>query len=360
MNMAARMAVEAPALRHFDRFNQEAWQRNVPLSGGLDLTRRCNLRCRHCYLGGEDSPEAELTTEQWTGIIGELAEAGCLFLLITGGEPLLRPDFPAIYRHAKQKGMVVTVFTNGTLVTEAMVRLFRDWPPHEVEVSIYAATPATHDRVTGVEGSFEQAWQGIRQLLGAGVRLKLKTVLMTMNQPELEGMRALALEAGVPFRFDPAIFPCLQGDARPVELRVEAKAAVEAEFADGRVARQYMEYYQSSRNRAGLPELFTCGAGRDYFHIDAAGRLHPCLMVPGIAYDLTRGTFGEGWRLTGEAVKGRPSGDLSPCRECDKSVFCGYCPGFFAMETGDATCRSEYLCEMGRYRFEKTRSIMEG
>ena len=110
------------------QFGKKVTEQRIPLSGSIDLTHRCNLRCIHCYLGNKEvingKREEELSTTQWISIIDQITDAGCLYLLITGGEPLLRKDFGAIYRHAKTKGLMVTVFTNGTLITDDLLDLF--------------------------------------------------------------------------------------------------------------------------------------------------------------------------------------------------------------------------------------------
>ena len=193
----------------FDReeYLQEFWdkvaQQHIPLFGSIELTHRCNLRCLHCYLGTHrGSPGKELRTERLFSVIDEITEAGCLFLLLTGGEPLLRKDFPEIYRYAKTKGLMVTVFTNGTLVTDPLVELFEDLPPQAVEVSLYGAAAATYEMITGVEGSFERCLTGIRRFLEHGINVRLKTVLMTLNCREYfdDGTDGTRVRGKIPFR----------------------------------------------------------------------------------------------------------------------------------------------------------------
>ena len=183
-------AVQNATREWTEAFRARAARTRTPVSATLELTRRCNLRCVHCYLGDQAEQhrlkDRELAAAAMKAAVSEWAQAGCLYLTLTGGEPLLRPDFPEIYRHARERGLVVTVFTNGTLVTEEIAGLFREFPPRKVEISLYGATAATHDGVTGVPGSHARAWAGIRRLQGAGVRVALKTVLMKSNLAERE------------------------------------------------------------------------------------------------------------------------------------------------------------------------------
>ena len=106
------------------RLKAQVGDRRVPLGGTLELTHRCNHRCRHCFnnLGPKDAPALarELSTREAARILEEAAALGCVWVLLTGGEILLRPDFTEIYDHACWLGLLVTLFTNGTLVTSML------------------------------------------------------------------------------------------------------------------------------------------------------------------------------------------------------------------------------------------------
>lgn len=354
MECAADIAAESAAF--FKAFRQRAAQERIPLNGSMALTHQCNLRCRHCYARDEaGAPEEEAGTDVFLRCLDESAEAGCLSMLLTGGEPLIRPDFAEIYRYAKRKGMLVTVFTNGTRVDETIVSLFSEWPPQNVEISLYGATAETHERVTGVAGSYRGFRDGLERLLAAGVRVKLKTILMTWNQGELPEMEALAKEYGVKFRFDACIFPRLDRDASPLFSRVSAREAVEAEFADPDRARGWRELYERTVSRAApvSDRLYTCGAGVTHFHLDARGRLRPCLMAQTLSYDFAAGHFAEGWCCLGREIENRKAQEAFACRQCDKKILCGYCPPFFALETGREDRHSSFLCDIGQQRWER-------
>ena len=107
--------------------------KRVPISGTVELTERCNLECAHCYINlpadDQQAQRKELTYEQWCNIFDQIAEEGCLSLLLTGGEPLLRPDFLDIYAYAKRKGFIITLFTNGTMLTPEIADYLQEWPP---------------------------------------------------------------------------------------------------------------------------------------------------------------------------------------------------------------------------------------
>jgi len=322
----------------------------VPVAGSFALTHRCNLGCVHCYLGAGGARE-ELATGQILRLLDEVVEAGCLTMLITGGEPLLRPDFGQVYRHAKTSGLLVTVFTNGTLVSDRIVELFTELPPRMVEISLYGATASTYERITGVPGSFERCLRGFQRLRQAGVALRLKTMLMTWNSHEFLAMEQLAAENDVPFRFDAGISPRLDGSREPLALRVAPEDAVGRELADPVRVSAWREYYEQRRNAPALDTLYDCGAGLIAFHIDPYGQLQPCLMTGNYGYDLMSGSFLQGWHQAMPAIRGKKAPAAMECRTCEKRSLCGYCPAFFVLEEGAEDTPSAYLCAVGRLRY---------
>jgi radical SAM protein with 4Fe4S-binding SPASM domain len=341
---------------YIQQFNKKAYQLHTPLSGSIELTRQCNLRCVHCYLSprsaGQKVHKYEMETSQLLYVIDEITEAGCLCLLITGGEPLLRTDFNEIYTHAKKNGLLVTVFTNGTLVTDSILELFELFPPQAVEISLYGATAATYEGITDVKGSYEKCLRGIQRFLEHKINVKLKTILMTLNLHEFFDIENMAKELGVKFRFDAAIFPCFNGDKTPLSLRVSAEEAIKSEFSDDERLRHWRDYFERCRGLPMSDTLYNCGAGLTSFHIDPYGNLQPCLMTMSIKYNLSTGSFFAGWNDIIQHIRRRKVRTDNVCNKCEKQVLCGFCPAFFGLENGSEDIRSEYLCTMGKHRFQ--------
>jgi len=330
----------------------------IPLNGSIAMTHRCHLRCVHCYLGDERRTVAaggELDAAFWCSVIDQVADAGCLELLNTGGEPLLRPDFSAVYTRARQRGILVTVFTNGTLIDDRIARVFEELPPELVEVTLYGASEETYERVTGVRGSYRRCLDGVDALLDRGVAVGLKSVILQENKEEMSAARKMARERGVPFRVDAALFPCRDGDMHPLDHRVLAADAVAIEMEDGDLLRRTAEHFERTRGLPPEEQLFSCLAGVTGFHVDPLGTLLPCLMVSTHGYDLRRGTFREGW----ETVVGRfHDQGLAPgyeCHRCDVRFLCGTCPAQAGMETGSPHRKAEYMCRLGEARLEAVR-----
>ena len=188
--------------------------RRRPLSFDLEVTARCNNDCRHCYInlpaGDREARATELSLEEITRIAGEAVSLGAVWCLLTGGEPLLRDDFSEIYLALKRLGLLVSVFTNACLVTPEHVELFKQYPPRDLEVSVYGVTPATYEAVTRRPGSFAAFRRGLDLLLAAGVKVRLKAMALRANVHELpEIARFCRARTKDYFRFDPSVAPAL-------------------------------------------------------------------------------------------------------------------------------------------------------
>lgn len=345
------------------QFKKKIENLRVPLSGDIALTHRCNLRCVHCYLGSERknhrANRKELNTSQFLTIIDDITETGCLFLLLTGGEPLLRKDFAQIYSHAKTNGLLVTIFTNGTVITDDILDVFEALPPLAVEVSLYGATPETYEKVTGVQGSYDQCVHNIQRLLDRHINVRLKTVLMSLNRHEFFDIEAMARQYDCQFRMDAALLPCFDGDKTPLMLRVPAEEAVEKELAHSERLRQWQELFKRFQGVPAGETLYTCGAGISHFHVDPYGYLLPCMMVSNISYDLLQGSFASGWSDVIPQITEMKASSTFACNHCKKKVLCGYCPAFFALENGAEDICSEYLCSIGQFRFQALERIAQ-
>jgi radical SAM protein with 4Fe4S-binding SPASM domain len=352
--MECKEAIWLDNEEYLRKFNKKSAQLRIPLSGGLDLTHRCNLRCVHCYLRdySHNILHKEMSTKKILSVINEVTEAGCLYFLITGGEPLLRKDFPEIYRHAKNNGLLVTIFTNGTLITDEILELFSDLPPRVVEISLYGATASTYEKITKVSGSYEKCLDGIKRLLVNKINVGLKTILMTLNSHEFFDIENMAKELGVKFRFDAAIFPRFNGDKTTLSLRVSPEDAAEKDFSDKERVRKWKKYFDRSKEQVLSDKLYNCGAGITGFHIDPYGYLKPCIMINNITYNLLEGNFLTGWQDVISRIQDIKAGNLYSCNHCESRLLCDFCPAFLLLENSAEGVRSEYLCAIGNHRFQ--------
>ena len=334
----------------FRRIRERARASRVPVSASLALTHRCNLACVHCYARTSADAAAELDTRTWRECIDKLADAGTLFLVLTGGEPLLRPDFAEIYTHAKRRGFLVGLFTNATPIDDAAIALFRDLPPRMVDVTLYGMSEATTRRVTGVPGVHDRCWNAIRRLRDAGIPVGLKTVLMTLNRHDYPAMQAAAGELGVPLRLDVGIFPRYDGDRTPTAVRLPPDEAAAIEFGDQRRADDWKALQQRCGHVMQAGPLYRCGAARTHVHVAPDGMLQPCVMTSHIRAPLIGQSFAAAWAALGRDLDARQLPANSACIGCEKQILCGYCPGFSRLDTGNEAGVSDYLCALGTHR----------
>jgi radical SAM protein with 4Fe4S-binding SPASM domain len=322
----------------------------VPLAGSFEITFRCNLRCLHCYIADYSGRE-ELSTEEVRRILGELADEGCLWLLLTGGEVLTRRDFPDLYRHAKRLGFLITVFTNGTLVDERVADLLAEYPPLGTEITLYGLSDETYLKTTGFPGRYTAVRRGIDRLLARGLRLTLKAVAMEPLTAEIPAMEAFARSLGVPFRYDPIIHARLDGSLSPTAVRAAPETVVAFDAADPRRLDEWQRYYRLFvANARPSASLLSCGAGVNSFHIDPRGRLFGCEALPLDGYDLRRGSFRDGWYDAVAALRRRHAAPENVCAPCELRNLCDRCPATAMLETGSPDGWVPYFCEVTHRR----------
>jgi len=337
------------------RLHDKVASERIPISGSLEVTARCNLRCGHCYInlpaGDALARERELTAQELYGILDQITDEGCLWLLLTGGEPFLRPDFLDVYMYAKQKGLLLTVFTNGTTITPRIADHLATWPPFSVEITLYGYSQETYEQVTGVAGSHQRCMQAIELLLERSVPLKLKSTPTRVNHHEIQAMQAYADALGVAFRFDPILNMRLDGDPTPGRFRLSPHEVVALDRQDERRAQAWCEEFDRSRGLVTPSNtLYTCGAGMSSFHIDAYGQLSICLMAREPGYGLREGSFHDGWHHALYQVRMQPRTRTMPCQSCALARLCPQCPGLACIETNDPEQPVGYFCEITHLR----------
>jgi radical SAM protein with 4Fe4S-binding SPASM domain len=324
---------------------------NFPLAGSLELTLDCNLWCRHCYIRYPGATAGERSTADLKAILDQLAGRGVLYLLLTGGEILARPDFREIYLHAKRCGFLITLFTNATLVDDDTAAFLSTYAPRRVEITIYGHTEATYEQVTGVKGSFAAFRRGVDLLLAHGLRVYLKMMVLKSNLHELEDVKAWVKEKGLPFRYDGVVNPRLDGHRGPLRERLEPAEVVRIQGA-GEADREAFLRLREKADSHLLKDgrLFRCGAGLRTFHIDPRGQMHPCMMWRTTPLDARQGLQPGAW---GEHVRGLRSATRpadTDCRACRNVAACGNCAATSQLETGVAGGPVDYYCRIGKAR----------
>jgi radical SAM protein with 4Fe4S-binding SPASM domain len=304
----------------------------VPLFVQLDVTYRCNERCVHCYLDHNDL--GELTFAEIASVLRQLADAGTLFLTLSGGEVLLRTDFFDIVRLARSLRFCVRVKTNGVLIRERQADLMRDLGVQEVQISIYSHRPDVHDAITKLPGSFERSVDAVVRLQSRGLRVVIANVLMTRNFGDYPGVRALAARLGVECAIDPTITPHMSGDRSLLALGISAGELRQA-FNDPALAGS--DAICSPPSNAPDPDAMDgtpCSAGHTACYVSPYGDVYPCVQFPLPTGNVRSQPFLEIWRGSPQMAEVRAIRvrDLTTCPDCAHVGSCTRCPGLAFME----------------------------
>lgn len=327
-----------------------------PAHGAFELTSRCNLTCRMCYVrqaaGDRTEVAKELPAAAWLELARQAADNGMVFLLLTGGEVFVRRDFFEIYEPLTRMGIVLALFTNGTLITKDIAARLAQAPPSRTEITLYGATAATYEAVSGIPGSFAACCAGIEALVSHRVPLGLKTTITRQNVGELEAMRQMAHNWGLPFSAGWLL--SRRPDQTPSdveECRLSAADCITLEATDRASAHEWIE--AALREMAeGSHDNFYCQAGKAAFVINPVGEMNVCLILPQPAARPLETGFSEAWKQVQHYVETAPPA-ASECRACDALTYCGRCPAWSIIETGTLTEPVPYLCEIARTRKER-------
>jgi radical SAM protein with 4Fe4S-binding SPASM domain len=356
---------QEPSVVWRDLNREPLWQAQGPLLEHLDieLTERCNNACIHCCINlPQDDVQAqarELPTEAWKDILHQAADLGALSVRFTGGEPLLRADFPDLYLFARRLGLKVILFTNARLLTPSLVDLLARIPPlKRIEVTVYGMHQASYEAVTRAPGSYAEFRAGVQRLLERHVPFIVKGALLPPNKGEMEEFEAWA--GTIPWMEGKpvyAMFLELRG-RRDSEARNRMIAGLRASPAEGLsiMARQAEEYCREAAefcgNFLGPPndQLFTCGFGHKPC-VDAYGMVQGCMTVrdPHLAYDLRSGSLHEALTVAFPRLDGLRATNpqyLARCAHCFLRGFCDQCPGQSWTEHGTLDTPVEYLCQV--------------
>jgi radical SAM protein with 4Fe4S-binding SPASM domain len=340
--------------------HQRVVAHRIPITGTIEISRRCPLACAHCYNNLPMSDRAaqlgELTFDEHCRILDEISEAGCFWLLFTGGEIFARKDFLEIYTYAKKKGFLITLFTNGTLITPKIADYLSEWPPFSIEITLYGRTKATYEKLTQVPGSYDRCIRGIQLLKERGLPLKLKTVGVSINKHEIGEMKQFAeQELGLEFKFDAMINPRIDCSQSPLAVRLKPHEVVELDLQDADRMSEWQKFGEQFvgpvHSAETSDELYHCGGGINSFAIDPYGMLSICVLSQIDQYDLRKGSFKQGWeKFLFQVRHGKKITVLSKCVKCEIKSMCGMCPANGELENGHAEKPVDFLCHVAHLR----------
>jgi radical SAM protein with 4Fe4S-binding SPASM domain len=331
----------------------------VPLQVSIEVTRRCPLECLHCYnnlpMGDMDAKRRELSKEEHFRMLDELVEMGCFWILYTGGEIFARKDFLEIYTYAKKKGFLITLFTNGTIMTEEIADYLTEWPPFAIEITLYGRTRETYEALTAIPGSYDRCMRGIKLLKERKLPLKLKTVATSINKHEVVAMRQFAEEElGVDFKMDGQINPRIDCSQSPLAVRLTPEEVVALDMSVPKGASEYRKLVGRELESASNPSLdetlYSCGGGISGFAVNAYGELGICVISQQETFSIRDVGVRQVWEGALLGLRMRKRTRLTKCAQCRIQSLCGMCPANGELENGDRESPVEFLCQVAHLR----------
>ncbi len=318
-------------------------------SASLELTYRCNERCVHCYV--DDVPDAgrELTLEEYEKLIDDLGDMGCLYLHVTGGEVLLKRELMPILRRALSRGMAVDLYTNGYAMTDEVFDELKDLHLNSLSYSLYGGTPAVHDAVTKVPGSFEKTMRAVMMTKCAGIDTFIKTVVMRENISDFENLLRLCR------RLDILLFASYEivDTHNGISAEKHRLEKVEDYLSAMRLQHKYYPHPASGRRDPDGP---VCGAGGSALAIDPYGNVKLCISLPQVLGNIRETPIREIWeRKSVDWVRKLTFRNM--CVGCENCQYIDHC-GFCLASTDAGPCKSpakpDYACILAEaaYRAE--------
>ncbi len=340
----------------------------MPVNGAFELTPRCSLNCKMCYIRMTPEEMApfgrERSAEEWIDLARSAVKEGLTFLLLTGGEPFVRKDIFRILTALRGMGIIVDINTNGTLIDEAVADQLMSCPPSKINITLYGASRETYARLCGDGSAFDRVIRAIDLLLERKFLVCLNATLTADNAHEQEALSAIAKSRGLALRTTGYVIPPSRRGEREGAYRLNAKEAgclafkaqlLEngTEIMKARAENQLLSencFYETT-------EGVSCLAGRSQFWITWNGKMLACGMLPQITADPWEQGFAEAWTYINGQARTLP-GDKE-CASCQYRKLCPSCAAARYCETGDTASHCRYMCDFTESFCTELRKLVE-
>jgi radical SAM protein with 4Fe4S-binding SPASM domain len=309
-------------------------KKHIPYLVYIELTEKCNLNCRHCYLPFHD--ETGLPAKTIFDILEQIRKENCFELVFTGGEVFVRDDFFEILEYARKLNFFISIFTNGTLITSSIAKELKKFLPIGVQVSIYGSNPKTHEYITQVEGSFNKTIEGIKHLKENGIEVTIAFVCMKPNLKEINEVEKLCQELKIEegkLRIGYSIRPKRNKDRSALYLEINKN---ELYNFDKKFFMPLDSQIMKITNRS---YAVCCGVGNSICLITARGDVYPCpvfVLPEHKAGNIKEEKFPSIWNNSTIFKKFRDFSQVQipKCKNCGYVSSCSRCPARTFEKTG--------------------------
>ena len=365
------------------RLFRKAAKARIPVSGTFELSPICNFSCRMCYVRKSQaqvnsSNRSAMSLKEWIDTAEAAKQEGILYLLLTGGEPLLWPDFWALYEKLYRMGLLISINTNGSLIGRKEADRFAHMPPSRINLTLYGAGNRTYEKLCHAPEAFDQVRNAVILLKSRKIPMKLNCSLTPQNAEDLEEMIRFSEKNGLIMTVAPYMFPPLRRNP-DMTGQNDRFSPEEAAFYHLKIYRlqngeeRYREYLETIRKQAVFPlglrkesavddtkGIVKCRAGRASFWVTWDGYLTLCGMMPEPKQDLRAKAFSRSWKNLTEYAES--VGLPGVCERCPDHGLCRSCAASAMAETGRTSSVPLYQCRMVqevRRLAEETVSLME-
>jgi len=341
-----------------ERFlSDNATIKHIPINAILELTPLCNLNCDMCYVRLDKTAVNKMgglrSVDEWITWAEEMQQAGTLFTLLTGGEPLLYPEFQKLYLHLKKLGMIITINTNGTLIDEAWADFFAVNRPRRINITLYGKDSNTYDKLCHCSKGFQQTIRAIQLLKSKNIDVKINGSITPSNMQDSFQLLRIAERLKVPIKIDTYMYPasrekshCFNEAARlnpslAAKIRTLLMKQQNEDFTDR--AKDFVTKAENTAPGIKQETQSTCRAGRSSFAINWQGYMRPCILVTKPEVPVFSNGFISAWnQITEKTAQIYLS---SKCNTCTLRNVCQTCAACAFLETGKYNGTPDYMCQ---------------
>ena len=335
---------------NIDDFRNYTLENRIPFAASIELTQKCNFRCKHCYC---DDIKNEMSTNEIFTILDKLYVANVLMLTFTGGEAFLRKDFVDIYMYAKEKGFIVSIMTNLSLLNRKTMRTLAEYRPRELMVTLYGGNEKEYYKNTGSRNSYNRIVRNLRILHKYNIKFMLKVILKkdTFHSGVVKRkFDALAEEYGTSIFYDSIIFPKKDYSKDPISQRLDINDIINFEFSKEGMR---SEWHKAVNNKSNSPALI-CTGGNNSLSINSKGIANICTLFVENGISILNNEFSVVWHnLKITQNKLQDYYQTSECYDCSLKSICRWCPAYSKLENDTYTEKIDFFCNLAKSRVEK-------
>lgn len=326
----------------FARIHRDAYKDCLPIQATFELTPRCTMNCRMCYvhLRPEAIPKVgrgrELTAQEWIRIGKQAQEAGVFSLCITGREPTIHPEFETIWTELSKMGFRITLQTNAYAITDRMVQLFDEYPPHEVKITLYGSNDKVYKDACRVEDGFTRVNEGIQKFRKLKIPVLLVTTFIKQNVEDRDNIGRYAYENRFRWYYSTTCYPSLRGADTDVS---ECAMSLEDLGWEKDASKDWNE---RPLMKPGKKPCEYCSVYRTGYIVTWDGYMRFCTFLDEPKIDALSGTFDENWKALQEYSLGIRWPEK--CYACPVEQKCRRCIAHLACKSGGVGKLDESYC----------------